>query len=219
METNIQDFLRVGLTAIHNPTSTKVRLPQIHFTVEKFQSDGKDMYFATCLEYSQGFEDVSPQKAVVGLIDFMYRYFFTVLKKEGKEFLFNQVESPENDKLWGAVRKFLVEKYSNELDFITKSHRGAGKNELLELAKDLKNSLEKDSSFVRKEDHDKIVNKLNLELNDRDRFIDEILKLNSEQKKAIEELTANSKRHTSGLGLEGAMEWEEGELSIRAVVL
>ncbi|WP_235595741.1 hypothetical protein [Leptospira weilii] len=136
MKSRIQDYLRIGLSARHNPTSQKVYSPLIHIVVEEvYYEESAIKYYATCLEYSQGYESDAPQEAVAGIINLMFEYFFTSIKKLVYESLFDCVEEPVNEELWGKVRRFLAEKYSESLNFVQKSFENASRKELVELGK------------------------------------------------------------------------------------
>ncbi|EMN60347.1 hypothetical protein FH593_20505 (plasmid) [Leptospira interrogans] len=217
MKSQIQDYLRIGLSARHNPTSQKVHFPLIHIVVEEvYYEKGAIKYYATCLEYSQGYESDAPQDAVAGIINLMYEYFFTSIKKLGYEYLFDCVEETANEELWGKVRRFLAEKYSESLNFVQKSYENASREELVEFGKKIQDPLSV-GEYISKDEHDKISSEKDKELKRKDELIKKILSILEEREKKIKELTKSNNALKNGL--EGQQEWAEDRPKIHSLFL
>lgn len=155
MESQIQDYLRIGLSAKHKSTGQVVHFPMVHIVVENYIEDDKTIFIATCLEYSQAYESDKPQTAVAGVINLMHEYFLTSIKRGGMQFIFDSVESQDNDELWGKVRRFLAEKYRPNLLFVEKSFSRTTKEELRKLAQDIIRPIEM-IEVVPKDHHDQV---------------------------------------------------------------
>ncbi|MDI7165918.1 hypothetical protein [Leptospira santarosai] len=217
MESKIEDYLRIGLSAKHNPTSQKVHFPLIHIVVEEVHCEENIIkYYATCLEYAQGYESDAPQEAVAGIINLMYEYFFTSIKKFGYEYLFDCVEETANEELWGRVRRFLAEKYSESLNFVQKSFENAGREELLGLGKKIQDPLSV-GEYISKDEHDKISSEKDEELKRKDELIEKILSILEEREMKIKELTKSNNALKNGL--EGQQEWVEDRPKIHSLFL
>lgn len=135
MEGKIVNYLKVVLKAEHLDTKVEVHFPEIHIVVEEF-SEGS--YVATCLEYEQSYEDSTVNKSVIGLIEYMFRYFFTVLPKEGRGFLYAQARRDNYPEVWAKIREYIARKHDIDLEFVEKSFSLTGeelepyKNSLME---------------------------------------------------------------------------------------
>lgn len=216
MLSQIEDYLRIGLSAKHRATNQIVHFPLIHIVVEKCEEEQKT-YIATCLEYSQAFESNKPQTAVAGVINLMHDYFLTALKKEGMEFIFSELERQDNEILWGKVRRYLAEKYKSNLLFVEKSFdRDTTKTELMELAKNIMPPFEVDE-VVSKDHHEHVTSLKDETIKHQSELILQILHVLSNKTKQIEE----QKKTISKLrnGLEGGLEeWTEQQPDIQIPV-
>jgi len=187
----IHDFIRLHLKAQHRGTGTTIYFPMIHILIE----ESPEGYLATCLEYSQSFEAGKPDSAVVGLINFMYRYFFSVLKSEGKDAIYAQARSPENNHLWDEIREYSARKHDQDLDFVAESFEAAG--DLESIRSELQQRKTPDE-HMRVQDHINVVN-------EKDRII-------QQQKELIEAIIERymeqlQEQGLQRLGIEGADEW------------
>ncbi|GEM_PF-6823402 len=204
MEIDIVDFLRLELKAKHNRTGQIVKFPVIHILVEKI-SDGT--YNATCLEYSQAYDDEKSENAVVGVIKFMYRYFFSVLKKEGREGLYLHTKCDNNDYLWAEVREYMARKYDKNLEFVEKSF--VDEESLNRIRNDLvkENEINESSLAIPMSDHNKILNAKEKEIQEKNTFIERILHLFRELQNKKDAL--NEENQKLKFGLMNPPDWEE----------
>ncbi|PJZ51622.1 hypothetical protein [Leptospira adleri] len=215
METVIQDYFRIVLSAKHRSTSIIVNFPLIHIVVESYENDkGQESFLATCLEYSQAFESHEPQSAVVGLINLMHDYFLSTIKKEGKEFLLETLETTENEELWGRVRRYLAEKFRANLEFVEKSFNSkTTKAELKELGSKIVQpnvGLE----VVSKNHHEKVTSQKDATIDQQHELIRNILKELDAKIKQIEEQNRTITELRNGLE-GGQEEWTEQQPDIR----
>lgn len=192
----IERFLRIDLPAKHLPTNAIVWFPMIHVLVERV----KHGFIATCLEYSQSFESTTMNEAVTGLTQIMYRFFFSVLKKEGQEYLYQHARNTENDHLWAAVREFSARQHALELNFIEQSFKNTSKADLEQLAAALKSTPPLEGRFITHATHDSMLKK-------KDQDIEAL-------KAALQDLAAKSaelaeENRKLRFGLEGHDEWKE----------
>lgn len=204
-EINIINVIRTSLPAKHRSTGTLIYFPQIHILIEKVD----DEYIATCLEYSQSFNADQPEESVSGLIQFMYKYFFTMIKDRGVDSLYQQVSSLENENLWSEIRKNNVRKNSDDLEFVSQVQKGnndrALSNKLKMKYQDHENSeqLQGDENFVFR---NSIIAKQN-------ELIARIMKIIQEKDKQLKMQEAEIRNLK--YGLEGAEEFEEDLSSMK----
>ncbi|MCW7467506.1 hypothetical protein ND864_17435 [Leptospira levettii] len=206
VDSTIEDYLRINLRALHLATGTEVAFPQIHALVEKInEGNGNFVFSANCLEYSQIYESSSAESAVVGLINYMFAYFFETLKKEEPDFLINQAKDPNNDPKWGEIRAFMARKRIADMKFVRRSMTGADKDELHILAKSIPPIHKSKEGVMGIDAHEKIVKQ-------KDDFINAILR----QLRDANERLKNSEAENRSLknGLEAAQEWMEEEPEI-----
>lgn len=115
---DIQGYFKVALQAVHIETNTTITFPAIHIVLEKASNDS---FLATCIEFEQSYEDKTLKEASIGLIQYMYEYFFKVIQDEGRKFIYQQVKKSSNNELWDAVRVYVAKKYDTHLEFFEKS--------------------------------------------------------------------------------------------------
>ncbi|EMO53874.1 hypothetical protein [Leptospira noguchii] len=218
MMSQIEDYLRIGLSAKHRATNQIIHFPLIHIVVESYANhSGQKTFIATCLEFSQAFEGDKPQTAVAGVIKLMHDYFLTVLKKEGMNFISEELEKNGNEILWGKVRRYLAEKFKSNLLFVEKSFdRRTTKAELMELAKDIIQPYE-ENEVVSKDHHEKVTSLKDETIKKQNELILNILQVLSYKTKQIKEQKKKISILTNGL--EGGLEeWTEQEPDIQIPV-
>ncbi|MBM9499699.1 hypothetical protein JWG44_05470 [Leptospira sp. 201903071] len=218
METLIQDYLRIVLSAKHKATGQIIHFPLIHIAVEKFNlSDSKVSFIATCMEYGQAYESENPENAVAGLINLMHDYFITVLRSEGKDNIFDTLEQSLNEELWGKIRRFMAEKYKANLHFVERSFKTSSREELKKLANDLIDPSKEMDELVPKAHHDKVTKQKDTTIKKQSELIQQILELVEAKNKKIEAQIREISKLKSGL--EGSQEeWLEEQPEIRSAI-
>lgn len=200
MKLDILDFFRLTLRAKHLSTGITVAFPQVHFLIEK----SGPRYVATCLEYYQASDDESPAKAVTNLIQVMYQYFFSVIKKEGRSALYSAASSPKNNPLWDSIREYSARKNDLDLNFVEESFRNTDLDSLVNDLK-AKNALSVTSGSgaqaTKVSQESIIAHQQNL--------ISEIHKIMSDQAAELARLSKENQQLR--FGLEGADQWQEVE--------
>lgn len=125
---DIEAFFKIRLKAEHAETKTLVTFPEIHILIEPVSNN----YLATCLEYGQSYESSSVSESALGVIDYMYEYFLTVVRDNGREFLYEQAKTCQYDSIWAEIREYSAKKYDADLEYVEASFRR--KSNLNELA-------------------------------------------------------------------------------------
>lgn len=188
MEIEVVDILRVDLIARHVHTKAEIFLPQVHILLEKVG----DTFIATCPEYLQSCDAKSVEQAVDTLISIIFKYFFEMIKKHGKESIYTSVKETHAEPLWSKIREYKARKHDDFLTFIEESFKN---NESLA---DLANKLPKENPSTPKR---------NRELEEKDAIIKNLSDALRKMKIERDTARADLRRHTSGL--EGAVEFEE----------
>ena len=180
----------------HIKTGVEIPFPEIHVVIEKLDEG----FGAFCLEYSKFNEAPVMEEAVAGLLDTMFEYFRITIKTEGREFLYKQCKSRENEKIWAALREYDARRHDKALEFYEKSLRGEGTDELAEKLKA----------------HQENKNRTKPSDMDEREMLRELLRKVLEAFKELHEEYINAKERLDQfeLGLEGQQEWKE-EISLK----
>ena len=140
MSLNIEAFFRIRLKAEHAETNNKVTFPPVHILIEKV----KDRSLATCLEFGQSYEANTPSKSALGLIDYMYKYFFITIEKKGRQFLYEQTRKCQYDSIWAEIREYTAKKYDADLEYVEATFQNKSTEELKIIA----NKIDKNKNSI-----------------------------------------------------------------------
>lgn len=168
----IVSLLRVEPQIKHKQTGQIVTLPICHFLIEKIDSDS---YGATCLEYAQSAVAENNTDVVIELYETMVDYFLAMIKRYGKESIYEIAESPQTEELWGKVRKYQACQYENDLIYVEMNLRNENPEKMKEQSHLLKVNSENRVEYIEKDKHDKEIKKRDERILYQEQLINSIL--------------------------------------------